>query len=481
MRRVVVSRQLAAGVAASALVVVATVGIFFVMMRQSMQEAQRASTVMASGLTRSYALLEASDEARSVVQRVLRLRDPDELEKAVTDLAAKRKSLGKLLDDAGDAGATIKAKARDLEATESQVIEAALRGDLAGASERFLTVASAQYDGVQGEIRKYQEHTAAAGLSQLATLEATQRRSLIWVGGFVLVLLVALVLFQLRTRSRLVSALVSMTTALRRTSERLANASGQVASTSHSVSQGSTEQAAALEETSASLEEMGGMARQSSSDAEHAKALAAAARRAAEGGESEMAEMGAAIDQIREASTNIGKIIKTIDEIAFQTNILALNAAVEAARAGEAGAGFAVVADEVRSLAQRAAQAAQDTTAKIEDSVAKSARGVALRDKVVVRLHEIVAKAREVDGLVSQIEGASQQQRQGIEQVSSAVSQMEKVTQAGAASAEEAAAASEELNGEAIAVNELVANLVALVGARASETADEDASADEEA
>jgi methyl-accepting chemotaxis protein len=208
---------------------------------------------------------------------------------------------------------------------------------------------------------------------------------------------------------------------------------------------------------------MSSMTRQNTQNAESAKALAGEARAAADRGDGDMKALGAAMDEIAEASANIAKIVKSIDEIAFQTNILALNAAVEAARAGEAGMGFAVVADEVRSLAQRAAQAARDTSGRIEESIAKSRRGIELRDKVVEGLRAIVTRARDVDGLVSGIAGASQQQRQGIEQITAGMNDMEKTTQSGAAGAEESAAAAEELSGLAASVQELVVDLRRMV------------------
>ena len=163
------------------------------------------------------------------------------------------------------------------------------------------------------------------------------------------------------------------------------------------------------------------------------------------------------------AGDDIAKIIKTIDEIAFQTNILALNAAVEAARAGEAGMGFAVVADEVRNLAQRAAQSAKETAAKIENAVTKTALGVQISEKVAKSLQEIVEKARQVDTLAAEVASASKEQSQGIEQVNGAVAQMDKVTQTNAANAEESASASEELNAQAQTLKEAVTELLQLV------------------
>lgn len=181
-----------------------------------------------------------------------------------------------------------------------------------------------------------------------------------------------------------------------------------------------------------------------------------------------MQAMQQAMQTIKSASDDITKILKTIDEIAFQTNILALNAAVEAARAGEHGAGFAVVAEEVRALAQRSALAARETAAKIEHSVLQSTHGVQISAEVAKSFSEIQGRIQELDTLVAEIAAASGEQNQGIEQVSTAVSQMDKVTQSNAGSAEETAAAAEELNGQSVMLKEAVAQLQTLVGAKAA-------------
>ena len=205
------------------------------------------------------------------------------------------------------------------------------------------------------------------------------------------------------------------------------------------------------------------MTKRNAETAGKVKELGSEARKAGDLGVKDMTALVSAMDAIKTSSADIAKIIKTIDEIAFQTNILALNAAVEAARAGEAGAGFAVVADEVRNLAQRCAQAAKETATKIEDAVQKSAVGAEISSKVAKSLEEIVGKARQVDEMAGEVAAASQEQSQGIAQVNTAVTQMDKVTQSNAANAEESAAAAEELTAQAESLREAVADLLRLV------------------
>ena len=253
-------------------------------------------------------------------------------------------------------------------------------------------------------------------------------------------------------------------------SEQVSSAAGQVSSASQSLAEGASEQASSLEETSSSLEEMASMTKRNAENARQANDLAKEARTAADKGVGDMQTMAAAMDAIKVSSDDIAKIIKTIDEIAFQTNILALNAAVEAARAGEAGMGFAVVADEVRNLAQRCAQAAKETAGKIEGAIVKTGQGVDISSKVAATLNEIVTKVRQVDDLVSEVAGASREQTEGITQINSAVGQMDKVTQSNAANAEESAAAAQELNAQAEVMKQSVAELLQLVDGK-SETA----------
>jgi methyl-accepting chemotaxis protein len=253
--------------------------------------------------------------------------------------------------------------------------------------------------------------------------------------------------------------------------EQVSSASGQVSGSSQSLAQGASEQAASLEETSASSEEMSSMTRKNAENSQQAaEYMNAVSQRVAEANRT-LADMTTSMQEIGASSGKISKIIKVIDEIAFQTNILALNAAVEAARAGEAGMGFAVVADEVRNLAQRSAQAAKDTAALIEDSILKSGEGSKKLGEVATSIQAITEGAGKVKTLVDEVEASSKEQAQGIEQISKAVSQMDEVTQRTAANAEESASASEELNAQSQALMAVVEQLQALVGGGSEHTA----------
>ena len=243
-----------------------------------------------------------------------------------------------------------------------------------------------------------------------------------------------------------------------------ASAASQVSAASQSLSSGASEQAASVEETSSSLEEISSIIRSTADNAEKAKTLAGEAHAVAQAGSRTMIEMTQAMAAIDSSSAEVAKIVKNIDEIAFQTNILALNAAVEAARAGEAGAGFAVVADEVRSLAQRSAAAAKETADKIEAAIASSRRGSQSCAKVGESLTQITEKVSSTDALVGEIATAAREQAQGIEQINIAINQMDQVTQSNSASAEESASAAEELDAQAASLKDMVGRLRQLVG-----------------
>jgi methyl-accepting chemotaxis protein/methyl-accepting chemotaxis protein-1 (serine sensor receptor) len=244
---------------------------------------------------------------------------------------------------------------------------------------------------------------------------------------------------------------------------QVASAAHQISSSSQALAQGASEQAASLEETSASSEEINSMARKNAENSFAANGLVTQSQQKFNETNHSLETMVAAMSDIKASSDKVAKIIKVIDEIAFQTNILALNAAVEAARAGEAGMGFAVVADEVRNLAQRCAQAAKDTAALIEESIVKSNDGKIKVDQVATAIRAITEESAKVKTLVDEVSLGSQEQTRGIEQIAKALTQMEQVTQQSAASAEESAAAAEELTAQAATLMEVVRQLRSMV------------------
>jgi methyl-accepting chemotaxis protein len=267
-----------------------------------------------------------------------------------------------------------------------------------------------------------------------------------------------------RSTSRVLASSVREITA---GAEQVSSAASQVSQSSQSLANDANSQAAALEETSASMEQMAATTRQSAENSRRgADLMGEMANRVQESSMS----LGAMVDsmrQIQESSAKVSKIIKTVDEIAFQTNILALNAAVEAARAGDAGKGFAVVADEVRTLAQRSAQAAKDTAVLIEEALRSAEAGGQRVQQVDAAFSGIVGHIDEAKRIVEDVSAACQQQMQGISQVTTAITEIGNVTQRTAATSEESAAASEELTSQADSALQVATGLQQLVGGQA--------------
>lgn len=244
---------------------------------------------------------------------------------------------------------------------------------------------------------------------------------------------------------------------IRVSSEQVYGGSEQVSQGSQSLAQGATEQASSIEELSATIADISTQLAANAENARTAKNLSVETETEVANGSKQMTQMIAAMGEISTASSEIGKIIKTIDDIAFQTNILALNAAVEAARAGNAGKGFAVVADEVRNLASKSASAAKDTTALIQGSIDAVANGTAIADKTAHSLAIIVEKSNEVNRLIGAIASANIEEASSINEINMGVEQISAVVQTNSATAQESAAASEELSGQASSLQSLVA------------------------
>ncbi len=312
---------------------------------------------------------------------------------------------------------------------------------------------------IAGAIRDSNAITTGA-IVDAGRLARTMTTLMIGIGG--IGILVALIL-SYTTVSRIIRSLRAIITSLDGSSQQVSQAAFHISSSSQQLAEGSTEQAASLEETSSALEQMASMTRQNADNAVKTNETTANNGKLIESGSVAVGNMAEAMGEISESAEQINRIIKTIEDIAFQTNLLALNAAVEAARAGEAGKGFAVVADEVRNLAGRSAQAARDTTQLIETTITRVRHGSSIADELITSFKHIEEGSNTVARLISEITAATNEQASGVDQVNTAVAQMDKVTQSNAATAEESASASEELSSQAQSLSGMVEQLVGMV------------------
>ena len=310
-----------------------------------------------------------------------------------------------------------------------------------------------------GEIR--------GGISVVAPMDSINaaiaaNRNFSILGNGIYVLLISGVVFFVT--KGVISLLKRMVHNLNAGAEEVAAASSQISSSSQSLADGASQQAASVEETSASIEEMSSMTAKNADNAEEASHLTVKARSSAEEGNDTMKSLQAIMRELHGGNNQILAIIKSIDEIAFQTNLLALNAAVEAARAGEHGKGFAVVADEVRNLAQRCSTASKETADLINARVQSNDNALKITEVFAEKLKEIATDTKKVADLMGEISAASREQSEGVSQIGKAMTSIDNVTQQNAANAEQMASASEELSSQSVNLREVVLELAAQVG-----------------
>ena len=423
------------------------------------------------------AILNAVQDKMIAIQQLNDTLTPErrtELTKRLAEATARTldelKKYEHLLSDAKDKALWTEACKANEELTVQieKTVELFGASDPAAISKHLQGVLDPAYERAVGAVDANLNYNIDLGEAAAKSGEANADSAILYISIALGIASVVAIFIAWQVTSTTNKALHDLAANLDRGALQTASAARQVSMASHQLSSGSSEQASSVEETSTALEEMSSMIRATADNAQKAKSLASEARSEAETGTSIMNEMMQAMKAIDTSSAEVAKIVKNIDEIAFQTNILALNAAVEAARAGEAGAGFAVVADEVRSPAQRSAAAAKETAEKIEAAIANSRSGSVCSTKVGESLRLIAEKVSSTDSLVADIANAASEQAQGIQQVNNAMSQMDKVTQGNAASAEESASAAEELDSQAETMKDLVGELRKLVGGGSS-------------
>ena len=312
----------------------------------------------------------------------------------------------------------------------------------------------------QETARVAMEHTDKIAKDAADSLSAASWTMIL---GLIIALFIGIALAAYLIRS-ITKPIINAVQTIQEANAQVLAASDQIAASATELADGATQQASSVEEISATIEESTANNQQNADNATEANILAKGANDAASEGNHKIKELMGSMENITDASEQIAKIVKTIDEIAFQTNLLALNAAVEAARAGEHGLGFAVVADEVKNLAQRSADSAKETANIIQKTIEQIKHGNEIANATNESFADILDKASKTSNLINEIAISVKEQASGMNQIASAMSQIDENTQTNAASSEEAAAASEELNAQASMMMETVAGVAKMVG-----------------
>jgi len=303
----------------------------------------------------------------------------------------------------------------------------------------------------------------AGSRAQADEISRVSRSTRRWIASIALFTVIVAIVLAIVFARRISHTLQDIARALGMSAREVAEASAAISRTSQTLAEGAGNQAHSLQQASASLEEISTSTQANANSANQARQFASETRLAADQSTRTITQLTSTMAELQHASTEMAKIVKTIDEIAFQTNILALNAAVEAARAGEHGAGFSVVAEEVRALARRSADSARETSARIATALSRNNDGARLTSEVATSLASIVQRVHQLDTLVSSIAQTSGEQARGINQLSQGVTRIDEITQSNAATAQESAAAGTELDAQIHELEQVATRLVVVI------------------
>lgn len=491
MTQISILRQLAIFMFTCVMMTVITSALYYWQQRKANHESSQLTQTALTQLARAHGLTESVSNSQRMIQNVLREKDPDEIEKTLANVEKYRKTARTIIADMGVEGNSLTAKYDALVGEQKKVVDTFLLGNGSLAYDQFNGACSVKFDEVTDEISKYYHSVQAQTEQQMLATQKKHSAAIVGQMAAVSVILAILLAAGWRLKTYIAVKLQAVCRLLINASIELDENASKVSNASRLVAEGASTQAASLEETSASMEEMTEMTKRNAENAEQAKSMAQEGRTSAEKAAGDIHQLSEAVktigdssqhlrqamDKIGASSMAISQIMKTIDEIAFQTNILSLNAAVEAARAGESGAGFAVVADEVRNLAKRSADAARETARMIKESSDSSEQGTRVTEQVATdleninqianqvttSLNSIVDQVRRMDHVIEEISTACRDQSQGIGQVTASLNDMDKVTQANAAGAEESASATEELRTQAGDIKDVASQLRVLV------------------
>lgn len=462
MKSLTISRQLTILLVAFALATTGSVaGVSWILSRD-LAAVRRFSAQGNKQTDALFALVTSAGKVQSVAQRMVREKDPDTLEQLLDQARELKKEVLRKIAEAG--GPSSVAAAFDaLERANEGTAQAALHGEYALAQQGLIEDSSPAFDRLLSTIAALQQVSSRAEESAADEDAVRAKRAETAILVVVALALAGLIAFGFAVDHRIANNLRNAVHRLAATAESTAQAAGQVSSASDSLAQGASAQAGSLQETSASSREIHSVIRRNEENSRLAAQMTEQSEQLVGTANQRLVQMLDSMNGISTASEKVSKIIRTIDEVAFQTNILALNAAVEAARAGEAGLGFAVVADEVRSLAKRCAQAARETAALIEESVSSSNDGKGKLEQVAEAIRAITENTHRVKSLVDGISADSERQARGIDQLSQALAEVQRVTASTTTHADESASAGRNLAAQAASLQETTRRLQVLV------------------